>query len=156
MHKEGLKLSTMAAVVCISSEIGIEDFLIKKCSILKSDIVDLLHEIALANEGRKVSLFMDNLRAHYSREVRQFAETLGWNIIYNAPYSSMFHCIEEVFSIIKRAYKKELIRRDFNLSDSEHFDAIAKSILTPSRDQVMKIEARHLRMMKTYIANKMK
>ena len=63
---------------------------------------------------------MDHLQAHKSKEVKEYIDQRNWKIIYNALYSSKFHCIEEAFASIKRNCKKEIIRLNFELTNIEH------------------------------------
>jgi len=67
---------------------------------------------ATIGEGR-VIIFMDNLPIHHSKRVQELIEVNGWQCIFNAPYSSQYHCIEELFSLVKRKFQKELLTRNF-------------------------------------------
>ncbi len=68
--KEGSKLKTMAAIVFISSEYGLEHHLIREGSIKKHDIIESLQGLLAKHSGHRVTLFMDNLRGHNSKEVQ--------------------------------------------------------------------------------------
>jgi len=65
-------------------------------------------------------IFLDNLPAHYSKRVREQVEEDNWSLLYNAPYSSPFHCIENIFSTVKATYKRNMARAGFDISDDDH------------------------------------
>jgi hypothetical protein len=68
------------------------------------------------NKYKKVSIFMDNLQAHHSYEVKNTIRKLKWKVLYNAAYSSPYHCIEQVFAHVKRVYYKTMIEKDMTMS----------------------------------------
>ena len=53
---------------------------------------------------------MDNLNVHKSKEVIERIDELGFEYIFNPPYSPDFNPIETVFSIAKPYIKKERLR----------------------------------------------
>ncbi len=61
---------------------------------------------------------MDNLRAHYRKEVRSLIEARGCNLLYLPPYSPDFSPIELAFSKIKGRLKSLAARTKQALADA--------------------------------------
>jgi transposase len=74
---------------------------------------------------------MDNLRAHYRKEVRAFIEARGCNLLYLPPYSPDFSPIELAFSKIKGRLKSLAARTKQALAD-----AVARACRTVSSADV--------------------
>lgn len=102
-------VDTLAAVVMISSTNGLEGFRIQKKSIKTLDIIDVLNDLNKNYNGKPLTIFLDNLRAHHSRLLCDYVKENGWELLFNAPYSSRFNCIENIFSRVKGYYKKGLV-----------------------------------------------
>ena len=94
---------------------------------------------------------MDNMRAHYSHVVKDQLSDAGWEPFYNAPYSSPFHCIELVFSKVKRLYKQAMMRMAFGISDAQHKFIILEAIQAITREHVANTVARQKRLMTKYL-----
>jgi len=71
------------------------------------------------------TVVMDNLRAHYRKEVRSLIEARGCNLLYLPPYSPDFSPIELAFSKIKGRLKSLAARTKQALTD-----AVAKACRT--------------------------
>jgi hypothetical protein len=56
--------------------------------------------------------------------------------MYNAPYSSAYHCIELIFSKIKRLYRKNMVREDFVMTDAQHKAIIQDCVGRITKDHV--------------------
>lgn len=52
-------------------------------------------------------ILLDNVRFHYSKSVADLCTSRNWEMLFVPPYSPWFNPIEEVFSIMKRAYYKD-------------------------------------------------
>ncbi len=52
----------------------------------------------------------------------------GWKSHFNAPYPSQYHCIEEVFALIKKEYKDEIVRNGFSVTNRQHLRIVRESI----------------------------
>ena len=53
---------------------------------------------------------MDNMRVHRSRAALAKFQSLNVIPIFNIPYSPQFNGIESVFSMVKAAFKKSLLK----------------------------------------------
>ena len=75
---------------------------------------------------------MDNLRAHYRKEVRTLIEARGCNLLYLPSYSPDFSPIELAFSKIKGQLKSLAARTKQALAD-----AVAEACRTVSSTDVV-------------------
>ena len=105
LEKEGVKVKTVALILCISLQRGIEGYFLRNGSITKHEVAFLISTLQEQSKGTQRTIFMDNLRSHYSHVVKDQLTETGWEVLYNAPYSSPFHCIEFIFAKIKRLYR---------------------------------------------------
>ena len=46
-------------------------------------------------------ILIDNVRFHHSKEVKSYAKTKNWDLLYIPPYSPWFNPIENIFSLVK-------------------------------------------------------
>ena len=59
------------------------------------------------NKGRRIALFMDNLRVHTSMISRNKMKELDFEVIFNVPYFPDANAIEGCFAIAKGSVKRE-------------------------------------------------
>jgi transposase len=60
--------------------------------------------------GKPTFIFLDNLKAHYSRVVLETADKCNQTLLYNGPYSSELQPIEVLWSFAKRTFRKEITK----------------------------------------------
>ena len=120
-----LQVTTMSAIVCINQEYGIVDHMIVPGAVNAVIFLDYINQLFHTLEGREdVVIFMDNLRVHHTKQVKERLDLFGWTAVFNAAYSSEIHCIERVFARVKFNYKK-LIRKEVRkVSDQYHKNMI--------------------------------
>ena len=51
-------------------------------------------------------LMMDNVAFHHCKDVKDYAASMNWELLYTPPYSPWFSPIEGVFSVVKNHYRK--------------------------------------------------
>ncbi len=56
-----------------------------------------------------MTVVLDNARAHHTQEVKELAKTLNFELMFMPPYTPEFNCIEALWSVIKRDFKKRVI-----------------------------------------------
>lgn len=79
----------------------------------------------------KSVILLDNVKFHHSKEVKEFASSKGWVLLYTPPYSPWFNPIEGIFSIIKRHYYKTLhIEESIAFVKEHHCRSFFKQSLT--------------------------
>lgn len=149
--KQGIRVKTMAALVFVAKELGVVHFCLRPVSIIKQTIATALIAVQQRLRRRRVTVFMDNLRAHHSRQVQELITSFGWKSIFNAPYSPEFHCIEELFSLVKRVYRRAMVDRDFALDDPQHRAIVRRSIMSITPDNVARAEEKHFQEMRKYM-----
>ena len=66
-----------------------------------------------------LAIFMDNVSYHRSKETRSKMNELNIRAIYNVAYRPDLNPIENYFALLKRAYKRERLRK---ISRSEEYD----------------------------------
>src|SRR3989337_1042375 len=113
-------MKTLAAIVGISKEVGLEYTLIKERSTTMYDFREFIQELSKKNKSKHITIFMDNGRTHHAKIVQTEITKHKWNPFFNAPYSASFHCIEEHFNQVKHEYRHLLSRRGFQLNIEEH------------------------------------
>ncbi len=103
-------LKTQAVVAGISAEAGLETYLVRDRSIDQSSFVDFLTDLRATNGNHRLAIFMDNLAVHKTAKVRRAMADLNMDPIFNVPYSPDYNGIESFWSMIKSAYKKDLLQ----------------------------------------------
>lgn len=87
------------------------------------------------NIKERLTLVLDNARAHITLEVRRDAEDLNIDLLFMPPYTPELNSIESLWSVIKRDFKKRiLVKGQVLVSDAEfraHLQASLDAI-TPS------------------------
>jgi transposase len=51
-------------------------------------------------------LYLDNLRVHHSKRVKDFCEDNNLQLVFNIAYSPELNPIENFFSLVKNRYKR--------------------------------------------------
>jgi len=101
-------VKTQALIAGISEEGGVEGFMVKKKSIKTAEYIEFLNLIKTANKDSQVVIFADNLSVHKTKKSREALTELGFECIYNVPYSPEFNGIELLWAAVKRQYKKKV------------------------------------------------
>jgi hypothetical protein len=70
----------------------------------KSDFVSFIERLELP---RGMTLLMDNIQFHKSNETVAALQSKGFQVLYTPPYSPRFNPIENVFGVVKTAYRSE-------------------------------------------------
>ncbi len=60
-------------------------------------------------KSTRVTIVLDNARAHTTVEARQLAEKLNLELMFMPPYTPEFNCIEALWSVIKRDFKNRVL-----------------------------------------------
>ncbi len=71
-------------------------------------------------KSTRVTVVLDNARAHTTLDARRLAEELNIELMFMPPYSPEFNCIEALWSVIKRDFKKRVLAlRKVVISDGQ-------------------------------------
>ena len=65
------------------------------------DVIQFLEQLSRKFNGEDISVFMDNLNVHKTRQVMAVYRRLNITPIFNTPYSPEFNGIENNFSLVK-------------------------------------------------------
>jgi transposase len=57
----------------------------------------------------RVYIVLENARAHITVEVKALAEELNLELMFMPPYTPEFNCIEALWSVIKRDFKRRVL-----------------------------------------------
>ena len=63
-------------------------------------------------KSTRVTVVLDNARAHCTTNAKQLAEKLNLELMFMPPYTPEFNCIEALWSIIKRDFKRRVLMED--------------------------------------------
>lgn len=83
----------------------------------KASFLEFFDRMLARLPKRITHVLMDNIAFHHSRVVKEAAKRRGVHIIYSPPYSPQFNPIENVFAVMKHAFRKEfLVTKDLDKS----------------------------------------
>lgn len=111
VHYPHYKTSQVSLLAGVSSQVGLEADLIKVGPIKKEDIVTFLQKLIESNQGQCIAVFLDNMAAHRSKVVTEFARTNNIMIIYNVPYACRLNGIEYCWRIVKQYFRRVLTQQ---------------------------------------------
>ena len=65
-------------------------------------------------------MVLDNARAHTNAESKALAEELNIDLMFMPPYTPEFNCIEALWSVLKRDFKRRVLdQRAVSISDEK-------------------------------------
>jgi hypothetical protein len=114
LFKGGLQLPPLYALVCMSSTEGLVSYVLSERPIRSEDALSLFAALSGRDSPAGNLLFWDNLPLHRSGRVLAAAGEAGFRVLFNAPYSSAWHCIETAFAQVKRQYRQGLLEQGFS------------------------------------------
>jgi hypothetical protein len=76
-------------------------------------------------------ILLDNVSFHRSNCIKEFVESKGFKFLFIPPYSPQYNPIEEVFSDMKRVFRRSLMasNRKFDLAISDSINYIKENQL---------------------------
>ena len=114
MDARQIKDDVKAIVAAVSREYGVDHIQVFRNSVTKAKFKIFLEGLRSKYPFDDIMLVMDNLSVHRSNEIKERMEALGFLYTYTPAYSPRYNGIEEVFSIAKRAIKKQRLSRLMN------------------------------------------
>jgi transposase len=76
-------------------------------------------------------IILDNVKFHSSKVVTAYAAQRGWELLYIPPYCPWFNPIELCFSIVKRAYYRDMTPEEaWGCLTAQHCEAFFRKSLT--------------------------
>lgn len=74
-------------------------------------------------------VFLDNLRVHYSKPVKEYCGRANIELVYNSAYSSEYNPIERLWAIAKTNFRKNLLSLQVKkIKQSQVHSLVKKSI----------------------------
>ena len=81
---------------------------------------------------------LDNARAHTTTDSKALAKELNLELMFMPPYSPEFNCIEALWSVLKKDFKRRVLeQRKVNISD-ELFRILLQDSLNAIKNSVQK------------------
>ena len=126
---------TTESVLAIASVQGIVNRVAIKGSINQFLLVSFLKSSSIPKSS---VVLLDNAAIHKTKLVKETAHQLGIELLYVPPYSPWFNPIEGIFSIVKRAFYKDLsIDESFGKVTTSHCQSFfTKSLLLKDRPKI--------------------
>ena len=131
-------MKTQALIMAVSPDRGVDHFRLYPRSVATHQFLEFLEELSAANGHEPLAVFMDNMTVHHSRLALQKYQELGITPIFNVMYSPQFNSIESVFSMVKAAYKKSLLKDILEESQKKRTTLIKEAILGLDPDKIAK------------------
>ena len=139
MTVDEAKLSepTLALLMSISKENGLEHFQIYNFSVNTERFVGWLGELRVKTGDDKVALFMDNLSAHKNDKSIEEMKRLGFRWIWNCTYSPEYNPIELTFSKVKSEFKKLRRRKLIGLTEESHEALVRRAVRSVKKLEIV-------------------
>lgn len=67
-----------------------------------------------------VHILLDNLKAHHALRTKEYAESAGINLVFNAAYNSSVNPIERLWCYAKRSFQKLAVK----VEDWKNFEKV--------------------------------
>ena len=106
MDYQKIQHKTTAVIAAISKTRGVELFNMHYHSVNIPKFLVFLDDLRRARWADDIALFVDRLSVHRSKVVAARLDELGIPLVLNASYEPDFNPIENIFSEVKRNYKK--------------------------------------------------
>jgi transposase len=115
---KALLCHTIAVVASASANEGIESYELFDRSVNQQRFIAYLKALKVRNKRRKFCVFLDNLRVHHGKLVKEAISELKIPFIFNLPYRPEYNPIENVFSLVKNSFKRKKLN---NIMREERF-----------------------------------
>ena len=107
-HRNKVSFPAIAAIAVIDVEGNVVACATRLKSYKTDSYVEFLKEFRAKTKG-KVKLFVDNLNVHRTLKARDYCQSKGIEVIFNAIYSSEYTPIERVWLHAKNKWRKRVV-----------------------------------------------
>ena len=107
------KRERYSVVMVVHPTIGVVSYNRVNKAFNKTTFIEFLNNLVPQLPRQTKAVLMDNVAFHRSRDVVQFLELHGIKPLYIPPYSPRCNPIEEVFSLLKRAFRTKTTKSGF-------------------------------------------
>ena len=104
-----LRFGAIAVVAAVDLKGEVVAMHMKDFSIKWDSFITFLEKLKPKKKSQKTFVFLDNLKAHHSPEVKTYAKEANIELLYNAAYSSELNPIERLWLFSKRLFYKRVI-----------------------------------------------
>ena len=105
IFKPKLGFKAIAAVGAIDRKGRVVTIQTYDYSINVDKFILFLRELrATKSQTKRIYIFLDNLRVHYSKRVGEYCEQNNIQLIFNAAYSSEYNPVERLWALAKRSF----------------------------------------------------
>ena len=110
----------------------------KPGSIKQDDFIDFLASLRTKDHVHvRQYILVDNLAVHRTLRVRDFVKENNQELVFNAPYSSEFNPVEQLWAHAKKYFRRELLDVvDFNKQAT--INALVEESLLQVRSETLK------------------
>ena len=105
IDRSHINIKCTAVIAAISKQKGLIHWKQFEKSVNVEKFLQFLKELLAKFKKKDVTLFMDNLKVHHSKLVKNFCEKKGAKIIFNCAYFCDGNPIETIFSKVKRCFE---------------------------------------------------
>lgn len=127
VRKKQPRMTSESVIACVSRNA----LVLKqrhKTAVNRFKFLDFLRDIPLDSN---TVIFMDNVRFHHSKIVKDYLIAKNVEVIYTPPYSPWFNPIEYCFSIVKRIFQREQdIDSSFEGLQKRHIEAFYQKAMS--------------------------
>jgi len=125
-----LSFDAIAALAGVDNNGKLIDYVVCKGAITIETFNQFVEKLGVYYRGKKVYLFLDNLRLHHSKLVATKCALHNIEIVFNASYSSEYNPVEVLWLLSKQIFRTKLIDiKDFKNS------VLLQKIVTQSMQQ---------------------
>ena len=103
-----LYFDAVAALAGVNGHCKLVEFLLCKIAITIPALLNFIDEIGDHYQGKKVYVFLDNLRLHHIKQVALKCERFNIEIIFNSCYSSEYN--SPLGLLLKSIFRKDLLQ----------------------------------------------
>lgn len=144
-----LGFAAVAVVAATSMDGQVLAVTTSRLSVGKDTFIEFLGRLAAEVRKRRVHIVLDNLRMHLSKEVVEAAHAHGFELVYNAPYTSHLNPIEILWAWSKRKFSTEFMHLADSPSQQQVEQRVRECVASAPRSLLVKHTAKCLREMET-------
>ncbi len=125
-----LNFKAIAAVGAIDQQGILKALYTCDSSVNVDRFIEFLKLITPAEGKKPYTVFLDNLRVHHSKRVKDYCSKNRIELLFNASYSSEVNPIERLWSLSKRNFSRHLIDPNSTQSNQQHITHLVRSSIT--------------------------
>lgn len=151
IHKKKLWFPVVAAVGAINQYGELLQVSTFEHSVDRPKFLQFLEALATKTQLREATMLIDNLSLHHSNVVKEWAENAGLRLLFNAPYSSQYNPIEQLWGLAKRNFYRDemVVEKEMKYCDVE--TNVIKYISEVPQEKIMNSVNHVLKYCRSYV-----